>query len=203
MKDGGPGHIQCHGKQDSRRYTDCDDDGDLTVITGKAISTPILFLLTLLSVFSSIAAEISACDLVDEATASQIMGRPVAAGPRASNYALTDNVRSNCHFGAEGAPVTFVTVSVSEFKTPIDAKAWADKANTPTDRDFSTEMEESIGDSVVWVSGQHAAGYVVRKGTRVLEVNIRGAAAGEQPFQVIPAMRPQMRRAMLRAMEKL
>jgi hypothetical protein len=162
--------------------------------------------LTIFTVFTALPsaeAEIAACDLVDKTTASQIIGRPVASGPRASKYVLADKVKMNCDFGAEGAPIAVVTVVLSEFKSPSEAKAWADQAKTSRDSGGRIETENMVSNEAVWWSQQHAAGYVVRKGIGVLEVYIRGAAAGAQPFQITSAMRPRLRQAVLHAIEKL
>lgn len=139
---------------------------------------------------------------MDKATASQIIGRPVASGPRASKYVLTDKVRTHCDFGAEGVPLTVVTVTFSEFKSPPEAKAWADQAKISRDPGGRIETESMVSNEAVWWSQQHAAGYVVLKGARVFEVYIRGTAAGTQPFRVTSSMRPQLRRAALYAIEK-
>jgi len=160
----------------------------------------LLCVFALLSAFSSAAAEITACDLIDKATASQIIGRPVARGPTASRNVLADKIRKDCDFSAEGAPVTVVTVTLWEFKSSSDAKTWADKANTPRVPSGSIETERSMGDAAVWWTGENSAGYVVRKGVRVLEVYVRSAA---QPFKITSSMRQQLRRAVLRATEKL
>lgn len=162
----------------------------------------LLCIFVLLSAFSSAAAEITACDLIDKAAASQILGRLVARGPTASKYVVADTVKTNCDFAAD-APLTVVIVTLSEFRSPSDAKAWADQANTPRDPGVSVETERSMSDAAVWWSGRHSAGYVVRKGARVLEVNIRGVTAGAKPFEITSLTRPQLRQVVLHAIEKL
>jgi hypothetical protein len=163
----------------------------------------LLVALGVLSAFDAAAAEISACDLIDKATASQILGRVVARGPTASRDVLADKIRTNCDFAAEGTPLTVVTATLWEFNSPSDAKSWLDQAKSPRDAAGRIEAESVMGNAAVWWSQPHAAGYVVRKDARVLEVNIRGTAAGTQPFRVTSSMRQQLRRAALRATEKL
>ncbi|MDP1716560.1 MAG: hypothetical protein Q8L40_00650 [Burkholderiales bacterium] len=131
------------------------------------------------------------------------MNRPLSYGPKQSKLDIGNKIKTECDFGAQGTPLTIVTVSLSEFKSPDDAKAWADQASSPRSPEFSVDKERSLGDAAVWVSGRNSASYVVRQGTKVLEVTIRGASGGGVPFQVTPAMRPLMRKAAQGAVEKL
>jgi hypothetical protein len=156
--------------------------------------------LAFISASSSSAAEITACDLVDKEMAGQIIGRPVAREPNPLRNVVADKTRKDCHFSAEGVPVAVVTVTLWEFKSSSDAKAWADKANTPRVPSGSTEIERSMGDVAVWWTGENSAGYLVRKGVYVLEIYIRSAA---RSFEVTPSMRQQFRRAAMRATEKI
>lgn len=153
-----------------------------------------------LSAFSSLAAEITACDLIDKATAGQILGRVIAREPVALRNVLADKNRIDCDFSAEGVPITVLTVTLWEFKSSSDAKAWADKANTPRAPSGSIETERSMGDMGVWWTGENSAGYVVRKEARVLEVYVRSAA---HSFKTTSSMRQQLKQAVLRAIEKL
>jgi hypothetical protein len=169
----------------------------------KSLVLALLSIFVLSPTFSFGAEQITACDLVDKATAGQILDRPISSGPRPSKSVLSNNVRTYCDFRAEGNPFVLVNVSLSEFKSPHEAKAWADQANTPKEPSFTVEIEKSIGDSAVWISGRHSAFYVARKGAKVLEINIRGASGGGVKFEVTSSMKPKMRKAVQRAIEKL
>ncbi|MBX3664463.1 MAG: hypothetical protein KF834_02140 [Burkholderiales bacterium] len=158
--------------------------------------------LLLLATSQAIAAEATACNLLDKATASEIFGRAAARGPTPFKSQNQGRALSSCDFAVD-QPLMVLSLRVTEHESPASAKAVVTKAASSKLQGVSTSTEWFLGDSAVWTASDHMAAYVVSKGAYVLMLAVRGTSAGSDRFVVKPEIRRPMKQAISKALGKL
>jgi hypothetical protein len=126
------------------------------------------------------------CDLLDKATASQLLGKPVASmepsGPEPDED--SGGMRTHCVYMA-GTSMLVVTQVI--FQSPAAASETTTRElvgeRYGEDEDMTVEEAGGLGDKAFWAYTPTAADYIVVKGAKVLALTLGGTGKDPKSYQ--------------------
>ncbi|HEY7683558.1 MAG TPA: hypothetical protein VH879_13015 [Gemmatimonadales bacterium] len=131
------------------------------------------------------AATAGPCDLLDRATAGQLLGQAVAAGTPSGPEPDEDSggTRRNCVYQAGKSLLVLTQVTFASAAAAREATTRELVGERLGEEDFTVKEESGLGDKAYWAYSEIAAQYIVVKGPNVLGLALGGTGQAPSSYQ--------------------
>jgi hypothetical protein len=148
-------------------------------------------------------AEIHACDLLELAAATALLGQPITHGPSRNQFPPTETFTKGTSCFYWGGERPSLEVSMFEHVSVAAAQHEMARSHALTHKEPELEYSEDkgVGDQAQWLyrKSENRIFFMARKGNILVVIT----AGGSSLFVVSPALRARIRQEMIGALKKI